>query len=225
MSTPGGKLALVAERIDAGDEARDLDHGVERVDAARRHPAARRLRRGWSASCRASGRSRWARNARPRRAARRRSGRRGCGSSSRRTRAAWRRLNPMPSVTPAARHASIAFSAVLRVSVIGFSTKTCLPAFAAWTICFMCSECGVASIDGVDLGVLQHPAVGRDNLDAGFLRELLVFRGIARDPLHELDLARSPAPTRPGGCPTAPVRKSPPSTCRSPWFTHSRPQR
>lgn len=54
--------------------------------------------------------------------------------------------------TAAARVASIAFSAVLRVSVIGFSTNTCLPAFAAFTICFMCSECGVvtttASISG-----------------------------------------------------------------------------
>ena len=51
----------------------------------------------------------------------------------------------MPSVTSAARHASTAFSAVLRVSAIGFSTKTCLPAFAACAICFRCSECGVAS--------------------------------------------------------------------------------
>ena len=61
----------------------------------------------------------------------------------------------MPRVTPAARHASIAFSAVLRVSVIGFSTKTCLPAFAAWMICFMCSECGVASTTASISGSLR----------------------------------------------------------------------
>ena len=39
----GGQLAVVAERIHAADGARDLDHCIQRVDAARRHPPARRF--------------------------------------------------------------------------------------------------------------------------------------------------------------------------------------
>jgi len=37
----------------------------------------------------------------------------------------------------------------------GFSTNTCLPALAAWMICFMCSECGVARITAPMSGSLS----------------------------------------------------------------------
>ena len=54
-----------------------------------------------------------------------------------------RRFCPIASTTPAAAHASTAACALARVSVKGFSQKTCLPAAAAAITCSAWVECGV----------------------------------------------------------------------------------
>src|SRR4026207_1929718 len=86
-----------------------------------------------------------------------------------------RRLNPTPSVTPAALHASIAFSALLRGRVIGFLAEAGLAGFGSLDDLLHVQRVRRRQHHRVDLGILQHAAVGRDDLDPGLLRKLLVL--------------------------------------------------